>query len=139
MTDPPPSDCKLCELEDFSDPELRELIRDVFASDREHFGDSDFPAGREYRKYWEVAMTLRAFRSLGVLRNDARVLGVGAGREATVYWLTRHVGEVAGPFQQHPQAKGADGREQQFRSHQRAPREREALAQTAGQRRERRR
>jgi SAM-dependent methyltransferase len=41
-----------------------------------------------------VAMTLRAFRSRGVLREDARVLGVGAGREATIYWLTRHVGEV---------------------------------------------
>ena len=94
MAGGPPSHCKLCELEDFSDPELRELIRDVYASDREHFGDPDFPAGREYRKYWEVAMTLRAFRSLGVLRDDARVLGVGAGREATVYWLTRHVGEV---------------------------------------------
>jgi SAM-dependent methyltransferase len=88
------SHCKLCELADFADPELRELIRDVYASDREHFRDPDFPSGREYRKYWEVAMTLRAFRSLGVLRDDARVLGIGAGREATVYWLTRHVGEV---------------------------------------------
>src|SRR3954471_20161509 len=88
------SHCKLCELADFDDPELRELIRDVYASDREHFGDPDFPAGKEYRKYWEVAMTLRAFRSLGVLRDDARVLGVGAGREATIYWLTRHAGEV---------------------------------------------
>jgi SAM-dependent methyltransferase len=86
--------CKLCELGDFADPELRELIRDVYASDREHFGEADFPSGREYRKYWEVAMTLRALRSLGVLREDARVLGVGAGREATIYWLTRHVGEV---------------------------------------------
>jgi SAM-dependent methyltransferase len=86
--------CKLCELGDFADPELRELIRDAYAADLEHFGDPDFPTGREYRKYWEVAMTLRAFRSLGVLREDARVLGVGAGREATIYWLTRHVGEV---------------------------------------------
>ena len=39
-------------------------------------------------------MTLRAFRAFGVLRDDARVLGVGAGHEATIYWLTRHVGEV---------------------------------------------
>jgi len=39
-------------------------------------------------------MTLRAFGSLGALRDGARVLGVGAGREATIYWLTRHVGEV---------------------------------------------
>jgi SAM-dependent methyltransferase len=86
--------CKLCDLADFSDPGLRELIRDVYISDLELFGAADFPTGFEYRKYWEVAMTLRAFRSLGVLRDDARVLGVGAGREATIYWLTRHVGEV---------------------------------------------
>jgi SAM-dependent methyltransferase len=86
--------CKLCELADFSDPELRELIRDVFASDREYFGEPEFPSGREYRKYWEVAMTLRAFRAYEALREDAEVLGVGAGHEATIYWLTRHVGRV---------------------------------------------
>jgi SAM-dependent methyltransferase len=85
--------CKVCELEDFRDPDLRDLIRDVFEPDREHFG-KDFPEGREYRKYWEVAMTARAFQDLGVLRDDARVLGVGAGHEATVYWLTREVGQV---------------------------------------------
>jgi SAM-dependent methyltransferase len=86
--------CKLCELADFSDPELRELIRDVFSSDREYFAEPEFPAGREYRKYWEVAMTLRAFGALGALRKDTEVLGVGAGHEATIYWLTRHVGRV---------------------------------------------
>ena len=86
--------CKLCELADFADPELRELIRDVYAADREHFGEPDFPTGREYRKYWEVAMTLRALGALGALREDARVLGVGAGHEATIYWLTRKVGRV---------------------------------------------
>lgn len=86
--------CKLCELEDFTDPELRELIRDVYASDRRLFDEPDFPAGREYRKYWEVAMTLRAFSAFGLLREDAEVLGVGAGREATVYWLTQRVGRV---------------------------------------------
>jgi SAM-dependent methyltransferase len=86
--------CKLCEHSDFTDPELRELIRDVYASDREHFGEPDFPAGREYRKYWEVAMTLRAFRTFGALREDASVLGVGAGHEATIYWLTEKVGRV---------------------------------------------
>jgi SAM-dependent methyltransferase len=86
--------CKLCELSDFQDPELRELIRDVYASDREAFGDPDFPTGREYRKYWEVGMTLRSIRALGALRDDARVLGVGAGHEATVYWLTQKVGRV---------------------------------------------
>ena len=39
-------------------------------------------------------MTARAFQNLGVLREDARVLGVGAGYEATIYWLTRKVGKV---------------------------------------------
>jgi SAM-dependent methyltransferase len=95
LSEPAPSlsYCKACELEDFRDPELRDLIRDIFEPDREHFG-KDFPEGREYRKYWEVAMTARAFRDLGVLGDDARVLGVGAGHEATVYWLTRRVGQV---------------------------------------------
>jgi SAM-dependent methyltransferase len=39
-------------------------------------------------------MTGRAFKSHGVLRDDAKVLGVGAGYEATIYWLTRKVGQV---------------------------------------------
>lgn len=39
-------------------------------------------------------MTARAFRDLGTLRDDASVLGVGAGHEATIYWLTTQVGRV---------------------------------------------
>jgi SAM-dependent methyltransferase len=39
-------------------------------------------------------MTARAFRDLGALHDDAQVLGVGAGYEATIYWLTRKVGRV---------------------------------------------
>jgi SAM-dependent methyltransferase len=42
-------------------------------------------------------MTLRAFRSFGALRADALALGVGAGHEATIYWLTRHFGRVFAP------------------------------------------
>jgi SAM-dependent methyltransferase len=88
------SHCKLCELEDFRDPDLRNLIREIFEPDRQHFGERNFPDGREYRKYWEVAMTARAFEDLGALRDDAEVLGVGAGYEATIYWLTRKVRRV---------------------------------------------
>jgi SAM-dependent methyltransferase len=39
-------------------------------------------------------MTARSFKELGVLRDDATVLGVGAGHEATIYWLTRQVERV---------------------------------------------
>jgi SAM-dependent methyltransferase len=79
---------KICNLEDFSHPELRPVIRDVFAHELARFGPN-FPTGREYRKYWEVAMTIRAFRDLGCLHGAAEFLGVGAGNEPTVFHLTR--------------------------------------------------
>jgi SAM-dependent methyltransferase len=82
--------CKLCELEDFRDPDLRALIRDMAT---ENIGP-EYPDGMEHRKPWEVAMTARALRDFGALREDAEILGVGAGREATVFWLTRHVRRV---------------------------------------------
>jgi SAM-dependent methyltransferase len=85
--------CKLCALEDFADPELAELMREAFTVQAERFGPS-FPAGVEYRKYWEVAVTLRALRDFGVLHVDAELLGVGAAAEATLFWLTRHVRRV---------------------------------------------
>jgi len=72
---------------------LRELMRDAFATHLRRFG-STFPTGVEWRKYWEVAMSLRALRHPGVLRQDAEVLGIGAGSEATIFWLTRHVRRV---------------------------------------------
>lgn len=84
---------KLCELEDFRDPELAELIRDMFPRRLASYG-ATFPAGREYRKYWEVAMAARSFRDFGALHRNAEILGVGAGVENTLHWLTRHVRAV---------------------------------------------
>jgi SAM-dependent methyltransferase len=83
--------CKLCEIEDFRDPDLRELIRDLSGVGSER---PDYPDGEEHRKPWEVAMTARALRDFGALREDAEILGVGAGTEATIFWLTRHVKRV---------------------------------------------
>src|SRR5438105_1943003 len=84
---------KVCNLEDFAHPDVRDVIRTVFAHELRRFG-SDFPAGREYRKHWEVAMAVRTFADHGVLRPDAEVLGVAAGNEPTVFWLTNHVRRV---------------------------------------------
>lgn len=84
---------KACNVEDFADPELAGIIREVFPHDVGRFG-ADFPRGREYRKHWEVAMTVRTLRVTGVLRRDAEVLGVGAGNEPTVFFLTNHVRRV---------------------------------------------
>lgn len=79
---------KICELEDFADPALREAIRSVFAHELDRFGP-DFPDGREYRKYWEVAMAVRAFEMGGLLDGTRTFLGIGAGNEPTIFHLTR--------------------------------------------------
>jgi SAM-dependent methyltransferase len=68
-------------------------MRAVFAHEVDRFGQS-FPRGREYRKYWEVCMAVRALDRLGALRGDAEVLGVGAGNEPTIFWLTNFVRRV---------------------------------------------
>ena len=79
---------KVCELEDFSDPSLRETIRSLFPHELDRFG-TDFPHGREYRKYWEVAMAIRAFELGGLLDGTGTFLGIGAGNEPTIFHLTR--------------------------------------------------
>jgi SAM-dependent methyltransferase len=84
---------RTCSVEQFAHSSLRPLIREVFAHERVRFGDT-FPVGCEYRKHWEVAMACRAFRDLGVLRPDATLLGVGAGTEPTLFWLTLHAARV---------------------------------------------
>ena len=91
MTGPPLS--KLCEIEDFADPDVRRVIRSVFAHELQRFGPS-FPDGVEYRKHWEVALAVRTFEAAGLLNRDTTFLGVGAGNEPTIFWLTNHARQV---------------------------------------------
>jgi len=84
---------KICEVEDFATPRLRNVIRDVFAHEQLRFGP-EFPSGREYRKYWEVAMAVLSFREAGLLDGNHRFLGIGAGNEPTSFYLTRFAKEV---------------------------------------------
>jgi SAM-dependent methyltransferase len=84
---------KVCEFEDFADPNLIALIRDIFPHEMSHFSP-DFPRSAEYRKYWEVAMAVRTFKDLGAMTSDAIVLGVGAGTETTLFYLANHVRQV---------------------------------------------
>jgi len=83
---------KACGWEDFADPELVAVLRDVYAAEAER--SAAWPAGFELRKHWEVAMSVRALRDFGALRPDAEILGVGAGSEMTVFYLTRHARRV---------------------------------------------
>ena len=83
---------RVVKLEDFEEPVVRDAIREVFA--REVARAPEFPDGQEHRKKWEVALAVLALRDGGVLRGDAEVLGIGAGSEATLFWLTNHVRRV---------------------------------------------
>lgn len=84
---------KACNLSDFSSPDLHALMRALFP-EKIMLEGNGWPLGFEERKCWEVAMAVRAFEAAGKLDSDCEALGVGAGREATIYWLTRHVRRV---------------------------------------------
>lgn len=84
---------KLCEVEDFADAELAATIRDIFQADARRHGPA-FPRGKEYRKYWEIGMAVRALRQFGALHDESLILGVGAGTESTLFYLTRFAKQV---------------------------------------------
>jgi len=84
---------KVCNLEDFADPDLVPTMVDVFLHERDRLGP-EFPSGYEFRKYWEIAMAVRTLRDGGALHPDAELLGIGAGHEPTVFYLTRYARRV---------------------------------------------
>lgn len=84
---------RTCNLGDFKDPSIREVIRDVFAHELPLF-PQEYPDGVADSKQWEIAMAIRALREFGALRPNARLLGIGAGTEATTFYLSRHVQQV---------------------------------------------
>jgi glycosyltransferase involved in cell wall biosynthesis/SAM-dependent methyltransferase len=83
------SQSKVCNLEDFSHPDLMEELRRHFPHEAARFGP-EFPKGREWRKYWEIAMAMRTFSEAGLLDGRHDFLGVGAGNEPTIFMLTRY-------------------------------------------------
>jgi SAM-dependent methyltransferase len=83
---------RVINLEDFQEPVVRDAIREIYARDAAE--SPEFPSGREHRKQWEIAMAALALEDGAVLRPDAEVLGIGAGSEATLFWLTNYVRRV---------------------------------------------
>lgn len=81
---------KPCEIEDFDNLELVETIRSINAHEAKVHGPA-WPKGREMRKIWETGMAVLAMRHLRILRPEAMVLGVAAGIEPTIFYLTNHV------------------------------------------------
>ena len=84
---------KVCNVEDFADDELRSVIRRELPHEVTRFGDQ-FPTGREDRKDWETAMTIRTFEDHGLLDGRHDFLGVASGTEALNFCLTRYARRV---------------------------------------------
>src|SRR5437660_3237423 len=85
--------CKLCDLDDFSRPELAGYLREIYPVETRSQGANPL-AGREDRKSWEVSMAARTLTDFGATDESAEVLGVGAGVERTIFWLTQKVRRV---------------------------------------------
>jgi SAM-dependent methyltransferase len=81
---------KVCEAEDFRNSNLLNVMRRVMSNDVEANGPT-WPRGVEMRKMWEVAMAVLALERAGKVNREASILGVGAGRETTLFYLTRYV------------------------------------------------
>jgi glycosyltransferase involved in cell wall biosynthesis len=79
--------------DDFADPVLAAVAREVFPHESERFG-AGFPRAGGGSEHWRGAMAVRALRDLGALGSDAEVLCVGAGAEMPVFHLTGHVRRV---------------------------------------------
>jgi SAM-dependent methyltransferase len=83
-----PRDRQLCELANpakWDNPEWVALLRSLGIPDDKM---------SMHRKGYEFAQLAYGLSALGLLRDDVRVLSVGAGHEAVLYWLANHVGRV---------------------------------------------
>jgi SAM-dependent methyltransferase len=77
---------KLCDLRDFAEPEVRARIDDIVPGLE--------PPEHLHRKNWEYAMLTLFLDDFGLLRDDARILSIGAGHETVLFWLANRVAEV---------------------------------------------
>jgi SAM-dependent methyltransferase len=84
-----PRDVQLCELANpakWDNPDWNAIMRSLVAVPTD--------PGSMHRKTYEFTQLLFGLERLGALRDDARVLSVGAGHECPLYWLANRVGRV---------------------------------------------
>lgn len=86
----------LCEVMNparYRDPEWLALHRDLerYSIDKHCFLSS---GGQIYRKGWEWTHCLYGLNKLGMLQPNHRAVGVGAGREPVIYYLSDHIAHV---------------------------------------------
>jgi SAM-dependent methyltransferase len=77
---------KLCDRRDFDDPAVQERIDDIVPGLE--------PFQRVQRKTWEFALLALFLEDAGQLREETRILSVGAGNESVLFWLANRVAKV---------------------------------------------
>lgn len=80
------------QIEHFSNPKFRAEMREVFAHLAENY--ADYPNGNEVAKVWEITQAVRGLRDHGSMHRNADILGIAAGHEHTVFYLTNYVRRV---------------------------------------------
>src|SRR6185436_19547802 len=83
-----PQDTQLCELANpakWDNAEWLDILRSLGLADDKL---------SMHRKPYEFAQLIYGCRALGVLRDDASIVSVGAGHEPVLYWLANHVHRV---------------------------------------------
>jgi SAM-dependent methyltransferase len=86
-----PRDVQLCELANpakWSNPDWMALLTSLVVQPADQLS--------MHRKGYEFTQLLYGLTRLGCLRDDARIVSVGAGHEAVLYWLANRVGLVIG-------------------------------------------
>lgn len=84
-----PRDVQLCELANpakWDNPDWHAILRSLAAVPTDQ--------GSMHRKTYEFTQLLFGLDRLGALREDSRVLSVGAGHECPLYWLANRVARV---------------------------------------------
>jgi SAM-dependent methyltransferase len=77
---------KLCDVRDFDDPQLREMMRSIVPGR---------PPGEEReRKLWEFGMLGLFLEEADRLNESTEVLAIGAGQEHVLFWLANRTGRV---------------------------------------------
>lgn len=75
-------DCRLCDLNDWEDPEFLEVASALMQT-------KDVP---KHRKVWEFVVSILALRELGHLNSKSLGLSVAAGNERILFYLANLVG-----------------------------------------------
>ena len=87
---------KLCCIEDWENHEVKEIIprlQDISYYDKCQ-GILARKPGHIHRKDWEWAMGVIAMQRFGKLNRNNTALGIGAGRELVLFYLTNYLGHL---------------------------------------------